>query len=459
MVLKGKKILVLGLGDTGLSMTRWLARQGAIVSAADTREAPPHAQRLLRELPQVPLRTGAFQHGDFVSADMIAVSPGIDPRRGELAAAVQRGTPVVGDVELFAQALRARQAPTRLIAITGSNGKSTVTAMCGDVCKGAGLDTVVAGNIGLPVLDVMTDIENGRPVPDAVVLELSSFQLETTASLEADAATVLNVSEDHMDRYDSFADYGAAKARIFAGNGVQVLNRDDPHSMAMARAGGTPVTFGLGAPRSGNEWGVHVTNGVQHLARGNDALMPVAELPLTGLHNAANALAAGALCRALGVSDAALVGALRAFRGLPHRVEKINTIKGVSFFDDSKGTNVGATVAALNGMQPPVVLIAGGDGKGQDFSPLAAAVAAHARGVVLIGRDAEGIALALASTAVMLLRAGDMLEAVDVAYRAAKPGDAVLLSPACASYDMFRSYVHRAEVFVDAVAQLARRVN
>ncbi len=457
MVLKGKKILVLGLGDTGLSMTRWLARQGAVVSVADTREIPPHAQRLARELPQVPLRAGAFQHADFLDADMIAVSPGIDPRSGELAAAIQRGMPVVGDVELFAQALRAQEAQTKVIAITGSNGKSTVTAMCGDVCAGAGLDTVVAGNIGLPVLDVMTDIENGRRMPDAIVLELSSFQLETTASLEADAATVLNVSEDHMDRYDSFADYGAAKAHVFAGNGVQVLNRDDQHSMAMARARGAPVTFGLGAPRSANEWGVRAANGVQHLARGDDALMPVVELPLTGLHNAANALAAGALCHALGVRDEALVGALRAFKGLPHRVEKINTIKGVDFFDDSKGTNVGATVAALNGMQQPVVLIAGGDGKGQDFSPLAAAVAARARAVVLIGRDAPHIARVLAATNVPLLRAGEMAGAVAAAYAAARAGDAVLLSPACASYDMFRNYTHRAEVFVEVVRQLAER--
>lgn len=467
MHLQGKKILVLGLGDTGLSMTRWLARQGAIVSVADTRAAPPHARQLVGELPQVRVRTGAFEREDFARADMIAVSPGIDPRIGELASAIQRGMPVVGDIELFARALRERAGKyknkdqPKVIAITGSNGKSTVTEMCGAICASAGLVTEVAGNIGQPVLDILCDIEDGRRMPDAFVLELSSFQLETTASLEPDAATLLNLSEDHMDRYDSFADYGAAKARIFAGMeqkaGVQVLNRDDAHSLATARPGCTFASFGYSAPMSDYEWGLAGDPRALQLAHGATAWMRQADLPLAGLHNAANALAAGALCHAIGVPDVVLADALRAFKGLPHRVEKINKINQIEFYDDSKGTNVGATVAALNGMQQPVVLIAGGDGKGQNFSPLAA-VAQRARAVVLIGRDAALIAHALESTGVNLLRAGDMVEAVEMAYRAAKPGDAVLLSPACASYDMFRSYVHRAEVFVEAVALLARRV-
>ena len=467
LALKAKKILVLGLGDTGMSMTRWLARRGADVSVADTRAAPPYAPQLAQELPQVRLRTGAFQRGDFDGADMIAVSPGIDPRTGELAAAIQRGMPVVGDVELFAQALRARQSTARLIAITGSNGKSTVTAMCGDMCTAAGMDTVVAGNIGLPVLDVMTQIDDGKRVPDALVLELSSFQLEATSSLEPDAATLLNLCEDHMDRYDSFADYGAAKARIFTGmnksadkkTGVQVLNRDDAHSLAAARPGLTFASFGFSAPLSDYEWGLAGDPLSLQLARDDTALMPVAELPLAGLHNAANALAAGALCHAIGVPDDALVRALRAFKGLPHRVEEVNKIKEITFYDDSKGTNVGATVAALNGMQQPVVLIVGGDGKGQDFSPLAVSVAGRARAVVLIGRDAPLIERALQGTRIPLLRAADMSEAVAAAYGAARAGDAVVLSPACASYDMFRNYVHRAEVFVAAVQQLAARLS
>jgi UDP-N-acetylmuramoylalanine--D-glutamate ligase len=462
MFVKGKKVLVLGLGDTGLSMTRWLVRRGAVVSVADTREAPPHSPLLAQELPQVRLRTGEFQRDDFDTADMIALSPGIDPRVGELAAAISRGTPVVGDVELFARALHERGATAPVIAITGSNGKSTVTAMCGDICKSAGRDTVVAGNIGLPVLDVMTELDNGRRIPDAFVLELSSFQLETTSSLQPAAATLLNLCEDHMDRYDSLADYGAAKARIFAGMdkkaGVQVLNRDDEYSLAAARAGCTLATFGFSAPATDDEWGLHGVPGALQLARGNRSLMPVAALPLAGLHNAANALAAGALCHAIGVADDVIVGALRAFKGLPHRVQPVRRIGGVDFFDDSKGTNVGATVAALNGMQQPVVLIVGGDGKGQDFSPLATAVAARARAVVLIGRDAPQIERALQATRVPLWHAHDMSEAVAAAHGAARAGDAVLLSPACASYDMFRNYIHRAEVFVDAVRQLAGRV-
>ncbi len=453
---------MLGLGDTGLSMTRWLARQGAAVFVADTRESPPYATLLARELPDVRVSTGAFKRDDFAHVDMIAISPGIDPRVGELAVAIQRGMPVVGDVELFARELQARADAAQLIAITGSNGKSTVTAMCGAMCDAAGQGTVMAGNIGLPVLDVLTEIDDGtRAMPDTFVLELSSFQLETTASLAPVAATMLNLSEDHLDRYDSYADYGATKARIFDGGGVQVLNRDDEHSLAMRRAGRRLATFGLSAPLSDDEWGLSNVAGAQDtlsLAQGNTVLMRVAELPLAGLHNAANALAAAALCDAAGVSHAAIAGALRAFKGLPHRVEKINKINNITFLDDSKGTNVGATVAALRGMQQPVVLIAGGDGKGQDFAPLAA-VAARARAVVLIGRDANLIARAIQATGVTLLRAGDMFEAVEAAYRAAKPGDAVLLSPACASYDMFRSYVHRAEVFVEAVSQLARRVS
>ncbi len=456
--LRGRKVLVLGLGDSGWSMTRWLARQGAVLSVADTRAAPPHAALLARELPAVRLRTGVFQREDFAAVEMIAVSPGIDPRVGELAAAIQRGMPVAGDVEFFAQALRERSDAPQVIAITGSNGKSTVTAMCGAMCAAAGRDTVMAGNIGLPVLDVLSQMEDGRAVPDTLVLELSSFQLETTASLAPAAATMLNLSEDHLDRYHSYADYAAAKARIFNGGGVQVLNRDDVHSLAMARATGAAhevMSFGLAAPHTDREWGVRGAAPV--LAHGDTTLLPLAELPLAGYHNAANALAAGALCHAAGVPHEVMADALRSFKGLPHRVEKINEINGITFFDDSKGTNVGATVAALSGLRQPVVLIAGGDGKGQDFSPLAG-VAARARAVVLIGRDADAIARVLEPTAVALLRAGDMFEAVASAYRAAQAGDAVLLSPACASYDMFRSYVHRAEVFVQAVAQLARRV-
>jgi UDP-N-acetylmuramoylalanine--D-glutamate ligase len=456
----GRKVVVLGLGDTGLSMARWLVRRGAGVRVADSRPVPPHAARLARELPQVPLATGKFSEATLAGADLIAISPGIDRREAPIAQAVKRGVPVAGDVELFAQALKAliphpsSLIPPKVVAITGSNGKSTVTVMTGEICRAAGRETVVAGNIGLPVLDALTAVENGGRMPDVFVLELSSFQLESTHSLEPDAATVLNVTEDHLDRYDGMKEYAAAKARVFAGGGVQVLNRDDRWSMDMARAGRACYTFGAGEPRAVTEWGVRAAGNGELLARGPRSLMAVSELPLTGWHNAANALAAHALAHAIGAPDEALARALRTFKGLPHRMQKVAEHAGVVFLDDSKGTNVGATVAALTGIGRPVVLIAGGDGKGQDFSPLAPAVKERARAVVLIGRDAGKIERALAVSGVPLRRAGDMDEAVAAAYREARPGDAVLLSPACASYDMFRDYVHRAEAFVAAVRRL-----
>ncbi len=451
-------------------MARWLAHHGADVRVADSREDPPHGRALAEELPQIDLTTGAFRERDFASADMIAISPGIDRRKAPIAEAIARGVPLVGDIELFAQALdslstqdsalntqhSALRTP-KVLAVTGSNGKSTVTAMAGDMCRRAGLATVVAGNIGLPALDALAAVGSAAAMPDVFVLELSSFQLETTSGLRPDAAAMLNLCEDHMDRYDSLADYAAAKARIFAGGGVQVLNRDDAWSKGMARAGRTVVTFGLGAPRSDTEWGITIAHGKNALAQGARELLAADDLPVTGLHNAADALAALALARAIDLPEMPLVMALREFKGLPHRLQKVGEINGIAFFDDSKGTNVGATAAALSGMSQPVVLIAGGDGKGQDFAPLAGPVSARARAVVLIGRDASALAAALAGCRVPLTHAGSMEEAVETAFGASRPGDAVLLSPACASYDMFHNYVHRAEVFVAAVSKLVKR--
>jgi UDP-N-acetylmuramoylalanine--D-glutamate ligase len=451
-----RRVLVLGLGDTGLSMTRWLERRGAEVSVVDTRANPPHAATLARELPRVDVTTGPFLETKFAKAEMIAISPGIDRRAPLVADAIKRGVPVVGDVELFACAIDALP-PARVLAITGSNGKSTVTVMTGDMCRAAGVRTVVAGNIGLPVLDALASIEEGGRMPQVFVLELSSFQLESTESLKPDAATVLNLTEDHMDRYAGLADYAAAKARIFAGRGAQVLNRDDQWSLGMARPGRAVSTFGLAAPGGNTEWGVRDTRGRRWLAHGGRELLPLDEIPVAGLHNAANALAALALCHWLGLPEEPQLEALRRFESLPHRVQKVGERGGVTFYDDSKGTNVGATVAALRGMGQPTVLIAGGDGKHQDFSPLAGAVAENARAVVVIGRDGALIAHALAGCRVPLMSAGTMEEAVDAAFHASRPGDAVLLSPACASYDMFRNYVHRAEIFIEAVKQLMDR--
>jgi len=441
-------------------MTRWLARHGADVRVADTRADPPHAARLARELPRVPLATGAFGEGTLRGADLVAISPGLDRREAPVAGAIARGVPVVGDIELFAQALKtliphpSSLIPPKVLAVTGSNGKSTVTAMAGEILRAAGRRTVVAGNIGTPVLDALCAIEDGAPAPEAFVLELSSFQLESTSSLEPAAAAMLNLTEDHLDRYDGMADYAAAKARVFAGGGAQVLNRDDQWSMGMARAGRRLLTFGGGEPRAETEWGMRAERGAEVLARGSRPLMELSALPLAGRHNAANALAAHALAHSVGAPDEALARALRSFRGLPHRMQQVAEHEGVLFLDDSKGTNVGATVAALAGLQRPVVLIAGGDGKGQDFALLAPAVKARARAVVLIGRDADKLAQAIAGGGVPVERAAGMEEAVQAAFRLSRAGDAVLLSPACASYDMFRNYAHRGEIFSAAVRRL-----
>jgi len=447
MDVKGKQVLVLGLGATGMSMARWLSARGARVRVADSREDPPHARALKTLLPGVRIDTGAFRRESFSGIDLIAISPGVPLAQPEVARAAADGVPVLGDVELFAQA---KGSASKVIAITGSNGKSTVTAMSGAMCRAAGARTVVAGNIGLPVLDALDEGEE----PDLYVLELSSFQLETTSSLEPVAAAMLNLSEDHLDRYASLAHYAAAKARIFRGGGTQVLNRNDRFSIAMGLPGRAIVTFGFDQPSGPADWGVVSEDGRDFLVQGSRRVLQAEELGVAGLHNAANALAALALCHDVGLAEEPMLQALRDFRGLPHRLSAVGSLNGITFFDDSKGTNVGATVAALSGLGRRSVLIAGGDGKGQDFSPLAAPVRRHARAVILIGRDRDRIRDALAHTGAQMRCAQTLAEAVHLAYAAAQPGDAVLLSPACASFDMFRDYRDRGEQFADGVRAL-----
>jgi UDP-N-acetylmuramoylalanine--D-glutamate ligase len=453
-------VLVLGLGETGLSMARWIARAGGGVRVADTRPAPPALGALRAALPQVEVVTGPFAERLLEGVELVAASPGVPVASPVVQAALARGLEVVGDVELFARFLA--DAPgARVIAVTGTNGKTTVTALAGSMCRAAGLDAQVAGNISPAVLTALQERRDAGRLPDAWVLELSSFQLETTRSLAPDVATVLNVTPDHLDRYPGLEAYAAAKARIFDGGGAQVLNRDDARSRAMRRAGGRVVTFGLDAPPDHEEFGLLKMSGEHWLAMGATPLMPTRELRLAGLHNAANALAALALCRSIGLPLAPLLGALKAFAGLPHRVAPVAQVEGVAFYDDSKGTNVGSTVAALaglaralNGSGGRVVLIAGGDGKQQDFAPLREAVAGAARAVVLIGRDAPAIESALTGSGARIERAASMADAVARAFAAAQPGDAVLLSPACASFDMFTDYKQRGEVFCAAVREL-----
>ncbi len=450
-----KTVLVLGLGETGLSLLRWLSAQGATLRVADSRAAPPGLVEVAKYVREDQVFCGAFTDSLLDGVDLIAISPGVSLREAVVARAVARGMLVVGDVELFARSLPPENRP-HILAITGSNGKTTVTSMVEHLCKAAGRDAVAAGNISPAVLDVV--MQRGGHQPEIWVLELSSFQLETTSTLHADAATVLNVSEDHLDRYDGMVDYAVAKARIFEGCGVSVFNRDDVRSTKMVEslAQTARVSFGLDPAPTASDFGVERATDGLWLTQGVARLLPASALQVVGLHNVANALAALALCRAIGLSMDVLLAGLQTFQGLPHRVEYVTTIKQVTYYDDSKGTNVGATVAALEGLGCKAVLIAGGEGKGQDFSPLNAVVAQHARAVVLIGRDALLIEAVLQGSGVPVLHAQDMTDAVWQAAKSAQTGDAVLLSPACASFDMFRNYAHRAAVFVAAVQELAR---
>jgi UDP-N-acetylmuramoylalanine--D-glutamate ligase len=451
---KGKSVLVLGLGDTGLSVVRGLARRGARLRAADTRAAPPSLGAVRADHPDVAVALGPFDEALLAGVDTVVASPGVALGEPVLRAAAARGIEILGDVEIFAREI-AKRGNARVIGVTGTNGKSTVTALAGAMGAAAGYRTVVAGNIGLPVLDAL-DAPAGAAA-DLFAIELSSYQLETTASLALDAAAMLNLSQDHLDRYGSMAAYARAKERIFLNARTRVLNRDDEWSRSMGGPIGETCTFGMGVPRGEREWGFDASK--KFMRRGDANLLATESMGIPGLHNAANGLAAHALLTAIGAPAAPLVDALRAFKGLPHRVQPVAQARGVTFFDDSKGTNVGSTVAALEGFTTPVVLIAGGDGKGQDFSPLAAPVRARARAVVLIGRDAPALEAALRATGVPIERADTLPEAVEAAFRRAQAGDAVLLSPACASLDMFRNYGHRGEVFAAAARALAARIN
>jgi len=445
---RDRNAVVLGLGLTGLSMVRHLVRHGARVRVADTRVAPPHAGELNADFSGVPLETGPVSDATFRGADLIAISPGVSQHQAAIQSAVADGVELVGDVELFARALPPGQ---KVLAITGTNGKTTVTALTGTLARAAGLSTVVAGNIGDAVLDVLAQHESGAPFPDVFVLELSSYQLETVASLKPVAATVLNVSANHLDRYLGIADYAAAKARIFAAAGVQILNRDDAIVRLMRQPGRTAQTFGAGVPRSEEEWGLVERSDGAWLARGGELLVPARALSLVGRHNALNALAALALVSSVAPLRRPVFDALIAFTGLPHRMEPVAEAGGVRFVNDSKGTTVAATEVALSGLARPVVLIAGGDGKGQSFAPLRPAVERACRAVLLIGRDAPLIERALAGLPLPVETCGTLDAAVQRAIALAQPGDVVLLSPACASLDQFRNYEERGARFTRLV--------
>jgi UDP-N-acetylmuramoylalanine--D-glutamate ligase len=432
------------LGDTGLSVARWVEREGGRARVADTRASPPGLKDFKGEF-----HPGAFHESLLKEVDLLCVSPGLSLEEKIIREAAARKLPVVGDIELFAWHVRAKTA-SKVLAVTGTNGKTTVSALTGHLLRAAGVDCEVAGNIGPAALSALAKRKDSGHLPAVWVLELSSYQLETTWSLKPNAAALLNLSEDHLDRYTGIADYGAAKARIFFGNGVQILNRDDPRSIAMRQPHRQVVSFGLDAPLRDEDFGVR--GGA--LALGEKIILDKAALPIHGAHNVANALAACALARSAGIAFQELGTGLRSFKGLPHRLELVRTLDGVEWYDDSKGTNVGATVAALRGLGKRTVLILGGEGKGQDFSPLASPVVEFSRAVLLIGRDAAIIEKALAPSGVALQRCKSLEDAVERAAALARPGDAVLLSPACASFDMFRDYKHRGDVFAAAVKKL-----
>lgn len=491
--LQDQHMLILGLGASGLAMARWCARCGARVTVADTRSAPPQLAALKRDVPAARFISGAFDGALVRGTDVQAVfkSPGLSPQDVAIVTEAARasGIRAAGELSLFSEALLELKAmqnyAPQVLAVTGTNGKTTVTALTGQLVARVGKTVALAGNIGPTLLDTLIQHLAAGTLPEVWVIELSSFQLEGETGFEPSAAAVLNITQDHLDWHGSMAAYVAAKANIFGATGLMILNREDPQVMAMlpepvrlklqrpqVRA---HITFGADVPQRPGDFGLEQVNGMLWLVRALEAdetlktrkgetpelhlqrLMPADALRIRGRHNAVNALAALALAQAAGCALGPMLYGLRDYRGEPHRVQSIGIFNEVEFFDDSKGTNVGATVAALSGLGPErkLIVILGGEGKGQDFAPLLEPVLRYARAVVLIGRDAPLLRAALQGAQVPLLDAESMAQAVALANAQAHAGDAVLLSPACASFDMFDNYEHRARMFAQALAELA----
>ncbi len=483
-----KNVLVLGLGASGLAMATWCTRAGASVTVVDTRAEPPQLAALLTTVPAAVFLQAGLDGALPAdrSFDLILKSPGLSPAsiEGIHVAAKAGGIAIGNELTLFSQALadlkEGRAYAPQIIGITGTNGKTTVTSLTGQLVERAGRSVAVAGNIGPTLLQTLAERLEQNTLPDAWVLELSSFQLDGIDNFEPTVATVLNITQDHLDWHESLEAYVKAKSHIY-GNGLMLLNRNDPLVMSAlpplvkGRQLRSYLTFGADQPQRPGDYGLEVVGGMTWLVRASEAdetikrkkdeevvlhvqrLMPMEALRIRGIHNATNALAALALAVAAGCPLAPMLHGLREYRGEPHRVESVAIVDGIEYFDDSKGTNVGATVAALSGLgaDRKLVLIAGGDGKGQDFAPLAGPVSRHARSVVLIGRDAPRIRAVLQGSDTQVQEAASMQEAVMLATQAARSGDAVLMSPACASFDMFDNYGHRAQVFRDAVQAIA----
>jgi UDP-N-acetylmuramoylalanine--D-glutamate ligase len=438
-----QRAVVVGLGATGISVIRHLLARGWHLVATDTRAQPPGLARLREIAPRMRVALGGLDEALLADVDCVVASPGLSPNDPFFVTARSLGLPVIGDIELFA-----RSGARPVAGITGTNGKSTVTTLVARMAQASGIDARAGGNLGPPALDLLEAEAAGL-----YVLELSSYQLETTYSLELAAAVVLNVTPDHLDRYADLGAYAKAKASIYTRSAVAVVNLDDPKVPGMARPGQRTLSFSLRGD-SGADYHPRELDGRRWLTRHGQPLVAVEELRIVGEHNIANALAGLAMGEALGLGHEPMRRALREFHGLAHRTQWVGDVAGVRYVNDSKGTNVGATLAAVSGFAGPLLLIVGGDGKNQDFLPLRAAFTGKVRRVLLIGRDAPRIAEALAGACEFEF-CHSLEQAVVAAARAARPGDTVLLSPACASLDMFRDYAHRGDVFAGAVRRLA----
>ena len=430
------KVLVVGLGDTGISVAHYLQGLNFNFAITDSREKPPMMNEFVQQMPDTPVFTGGFDEAAFKVATHLVVSPGVSLNERAIVKAIANGSKIVGDIDLFVCSV-----DEPIVAISGSNGKSTVTTMLGEMAKAAGIEVGVGGNLGTPALDLL------KLNAQLYVLELSSFQLERTSALNAVTATVLNISADHLDRHVDLAEYAREKQRAYSGNGVMIINADDPVVFAMQEKDRKIVTFSI---KKKADFHLAFKEGTEYLMHNESYLMPLAELPLEGRHNAANALAALALGVSVGLDEQIMCDALRKFKGLRHRMQRVAEIRGVTWVNDSKATNIGACVAALQGYARKVVLIAGGDAKGADMNELMPAIKEKAKSVVLMGKDASLIKQAL-NGCVPVYSAENMTQAVQIAAGLADVGESVLLSPACASLDQYKNYQDRGEKFTKAV--------
>ena len=438
---KNAKLLVVGLGYTGISVAHYLQKLGFKFAITDSRDKPPLLDNFLQSIPDTPVFTGGFDEAAFKVATHLIVSPGVALTEKSIVKAVANGAKVISDIDLFACSVK-----EPVIAITGSNGKSTVTSMLGEMVASIGKKVGVGGNLGTPALDLLE--QNA----ELYVLELSSFQLERTTVLNATAATVLNISADHLDRHVDMTEYGQSKKHVFSGNGVMVINADDPIVDAMRETGRSTVTFSI---KEQADFCLAHKDDIEYMMHQSQCLMPLSDLPLEGRHNVANALAAMALGKVIGLDESTMCMALRKFKGLDHRMQRIAEIRGVSWVNDSKATNIGACIAALQGYYEKVILLAGGDAKGADMNELAPIIKEKVKHVVLMGKDAALIKQSL-DDSVSVYNAENMTEAVRICAEITELGDYVLLSPACASLDQYKNYQDRGNQFSKAVLDLLK---